>query len=342
MSDLTAIEFGLLGIMLLLGLVLGWIARGNRSVKEKLAINAGWQEQIAAQKTEHERLAKQNKSLMEQISENQASLKDSKLRAQELSDSLKETFERRDQLQRQAKDLRGNLERALSQRDKLQADIHSEANRTVGISNSMKEKDDKIFYLSRELQSWQGRVPPLVERFRTRDLEAQQVEAELVKAQGLISELESAADGNQTRIETVDGNAMAHGLNASNDQYDETAEHAITAARQSATTDDVAGNCADDNGATSLEETPIAELAETSESTEQAEDNLRLIRGVGPAIEKTLHELGICRFNQIADMSEYDIDRVAQRLRGFRSRIYREDWVGQARSLEYQKNNDPG
>ena len=69
------------------------------------------------------------------------------------------------------------------------------------------------------------------------------------------------------------------------------------------------------------------------------QDNLKEIKGVGPAIEKTLNGLGIYRFNQIAEMSEYDIDRVAQQLKGFRSRIYREDWIGQARTLQYQKNN---
>ena len=66
-------------------------------------------------------------------------------------------------------------------------------------------------------------------------------------------------------------------------------------------------------------------------------DDLKLIKGVGPAIEKTLNELGISRFDQIAQMSEYDIDRVANRLKGFRSRIYREDWIGQARNLHDQK-----
>ena len=66
-------------------------------------------------------------------------------------------------------------------------------------------------------------------------------------------------------------------------------------------------------------------------------DNLKQIKGVGPAIEKTLNELGIRRFDQIAQMSEYDIDRVAHRLKGFRSRIYREDWIGQARDLLDQK-----
>jgi len=62
-------------------------------------------------------------------------------------------------------------------------------------------------------------------------------------------------------------------------------------------------------------------------------DNLKRINGIGPAIEKTLNELGIFRYRQIADMTDYDIDRVAKRLKGFRSRIYREDWMGQAREL---------
>ena len=38
-------------------------------------------------------------------------------------------------------------------------------------------------------------------------------------------------------------------------------------------------------------------------------------------------------------MSEFEIDRIAQHLRGFRSRIYREDWIGQARDLHYDKFN---
>lgn len=66
---------------------------------------------------------------------------------------------------------------------------------------------------------------------------------------------------------------------------------------------------------------------------EMLRDDLRQIKGIGPAIEKTLNEMGIFRFQQIADLSEYEIDRVAQRLKGFHSRIYRENWIGQAREL---------
>ena len=66
---------------------------------------------------------------------------------------------------------------------------------------------------------------------------------------------------------------------------------------------------------------------------QESRDNLQRIKGVGPAIEKTLNELGVYRFRQIAEMSECDIDRVARELKGFHSRIYREDWIGQARIL---------
>jgi predicted flap endonuclease-1-like 5' DNA nuclease len=44
--------------------------------------------------------------------------------------------------------------------------------------------------------------------------------------------------------------------------------------------------------------------------------------------------MGIFRLQQIADLTEYDIDRVAERLKGFHSRIYRENWIGQARELK--------
>lgn len=351
MPDLTTVEYGLLGVLLLLGLVLGWLARGSRSTKEKLAINAGWQEQIAAQRSEHERLAQQNKSLMEQISENQASHKDSKMRAQELSDALKETFERRDELQRQLKEVRGDLDLAIAQRDKLQGDIDSSPENTTGISNSIKEKNDKIFYLSRELQSWQDRVPPLVERFRIRDLEAQEIEAELNKARERIGELESRLESNETRIESVAGNAITNGLSASNDQYEETAEHTVSELekqRKQAVNGSQAASARMDTDPAAEEKTaedsePVSvDEAETNLSDSPQTDDLRLIRGVGPAIEKTLNNLGIFRFSQIAEMSEFDIDRVAQQLRGFRGRIYREDWVGQARALDHQKNNEPG
>jgi predicted flap endonuclease-1-like 5' DNA nuclease len=63
-----------------------------------------------------------------------------------------------------------------------------------------------------------------------------------------------------------------------------------------------------------------------------APDHLQKISGIGPSIEKTLHQLGIYHFRQIAQFTPDNIAWIDQRLR-FRGRIEREDWIGQARRL---------
>jgi predicted flap endonuclease-1-like 5' DNA nuclease len=65
---------------------------------------------------------------------------------------------------------------------------------------------------------------------------------------------------------------------------------------------------------------------------EGAPDDLQKISGIGPSIEKTLHELGIYHFRQIAQFTPDNVAWIDQRLR-FRGRIEREDWIGQARRL---------
>ena len=589
MPEITLTLFALLAVMLVLGFVLGWILRGGRIAREKTAIHTSWQEQMSAQKTEHDRLADQNKSLMEQISEYRASKKDSDLRAKELSSSLKEAFEKRDELQRQLKDVRSELDVNVAQRNKLRADLERSGVKADANSTALKGKDDKIFKLGRELESWKNRLPPLIERFRLRDLEAQEIEVELEKAQARLADLENAGARNETRIEPIDSSPIADGLDASNDQYDETSAHAVAELDEIASRladeedDDPAGDeaegdegspedFADDDAADRTDEVlandefedkndgadeaefsagsdddslesgnedlaaghdePAGEIAEdddegdsiiaeaaldneaahdtpddedetgtrsgqfdaaapddpddvdeeaeyaggdsaevgTGDATDRVDalqnpddeagdndevepdaqyaadatsdfdgddavpddhsdvdpddgrddagfddrddsgtamfadgpdddindeiedsgahgdasgdelrqqagaiedsvndardesdaaadedrpaprpgngasepaasrDDLQQIKGVGPAIEKTLNGLGFYRFRQIAEMSEYDIDRVARELRGFRSRIYREDWMGQARMLQVGKS----
>lgn len=61
-------------------------------------------------------------------------------------------------------------------------------------------------------------------------------------------------------------------------------------------------------------------------------DDLQQISGIGPGIEKILHELGIYHFRQIAEFTPDNVAWVNQRLR-FKGRIEREDWIGQARRL---------
>ena len=585
MPEITLLLLGLLLVMFGLGFVLGWILRGGRIRREKAAINVSWQDQMTAKKMEHERLAEQNKALMEQIGQYQASRKDSDLRAKELSASLKETFEIRDELRVKLKEAKRTTDLAVAQRNRLKGELDSKIVQHDALSNALKDKDEKIFNLSRELESWQNRLPPLIERFRLRDLEAQEMEVELQKAQEQVAALGETSRSDETRIEPIENSPLAGGMDASNDQYEETSEYeaveaehedqpenetaannparasseleawledvtgekideasneddpvdaaqsdseaddsedpedqfaadlpafdaenaanaddsSLTAAENSHETDPeadsdvsmiddidavddsaiqsidtsaveeldddaidrVAESVADDLDASSgaeseestggdleesatahesavvsediddsaveeieistteeLDEATIAELdASTIEEieasmideiglvaidsaddedeeslsasvialadrvssapadlddgigadeedtsgqlealaadagleelldestssetyTDETTDDLQQIKGVGPAIEKTLHSLGIHRYQQIAEMSEYEIDRVARELRGFRSRIYREDWIGQAKMLQAEK-----
>ncbi|MDH7791776.1 NADH-quinone oxidoreductase subunit E [Ochrobactrum sp. AN78] len=64
----------------------------------------------------------------------------------------------------------------------------------------------------------------------------------------------------------------------------------------------------------------------------EAVDDLKLISGVGPKIEETLHELGVFTFKQVASWKKAEREWVDGYL-SFHGRIDREDWVKQAKAL---------
>jgi predicted flap endonuclease-1-like 5' DNA nuclease len=61
-------------------------------------------------------------------------------------------------------------------------------------------------------------------------------------------------------------------------------------------------------------------------------DDLKRIRGIGLLIEKRLNAMGITRYEQIANWTSTDIERVSGKLE-FKGRIERENWIEQARIL---------
>ena len=69
----------------------------------------------------------------------------------------------------------------------------------------------------------------------------------------------------------------------------------------------------------------------------RSRDNLQKIRGIGPSIEKILNKYDVYRYEQIANISEYEIEAVARDIKGLKSQIYREDWIGQAEYLVNKK-----
>lgn len=61
-------------------------------------------------------------------------------------------------------------------------------------------------------------------------------------------------------------------------------------------------------------------------------DDLKLISGVGPKLEKTLNEIGIYQYDQISSWKKADIAKVDDKLK-FKGRIERDDWIKQAKAL---------
>lgn len=70
-------------------------------------------------------------------------------------------------------------------------------------------------------------------------------------------------------------------------------------------------------------------------------DDLTQIIGIGKIFERTLHDLGIFHFRQIAAFGPAEIARINSELKEFKGRIEHDDWIGQARELEFKKHNDP-
>ncbi|WP_138934227.1 50S ribosomal protein L21 [Roseovarius arcticus] len=62
------------------------------------------------------------------------------------------------------------------------------------------------------------------------------------------------------------------------------------------------------------------------------DDDLKKLSGVGPALEKKLHENGVTSFAQIAKWSDADVAEMDEKL-SFKGRIEREGWIDQAKEL---------
>ena len=62
-------------------------------------------------------------------------------------------------------------------------------------------------------------------------------------------------------------------------------------------------------------------------------DNLQLLKGVGPRFVARLHELGVIRFEQLANFSETELAHLDERLGPFRGRLASDRISEQARYL---------
>lgn len=75
----------------------------------------------------------------------------------------------------------------------------------------------------------------------------------------------------------------------------------------------------------------------TFDPATEAPDDLKKIKGVGPEMERTLNEIGIFTYAQVARMTEREYDLLDSITGRFPGRAQRDDWAGQAKLLNDKK-----
>ncbi|MCI5071778.1 hypothetical protein MRY82_02390 [bacterium] len=88
--------------------------------------------------------------------------------------------------------------------------------------------------------------------------------------------------------------------------------------------------------------TPSKKLAKTVKNSmnapvTQETDDLKKIYGIGKVIESKLHQLGITKFEHVAQLSKADLKKVSVNLDAFKDRIERDNWVASAKKCHYEK-----
>lgn len=80
---------------------------------------------------------------------------------------------------------------------------------------------------------------------------------------------------------------------------------------------------------------PEAAEAEAPQADTSGKDDLKEISGVGPAFEKKLNEAGLTSYQQIIDMTEEEMEALAEKVQGLtKDKMITDDWKGQAQKLQ--------
>jgi len=73
-------------------------------------------------------------------------------------------------------------------------------------------------------------------------------------------------------------------------------------------------------------------------SSWQTRNDLTLISGIGPVIQRKLNEIGIYSFQQVSELTPEMIRHIEKTIRFFPDRIGRDNWIGQAAALARHKH----
>jgi len=81
----------------------------------------------------------------------------------------------------------------------------------------------------------------------------------------------------------------------------------------------------------------LLESIGTFDASTDTADDLKKVKGIGPQMEKTLNQIGIFTFAQVGRMTEKEYNLLDSITESFPGRAQRDDWAGQARTLNNNK-----
>lgn len=146
MFEFTVLQLGVLAAVLCAGVGIGWLLRSDRCAREKIAANAGWQEQLEERQAENDRLSSRIEDLERQLDDSNAKVLRLKKQVGSWRARLPRLVERYREREREVQALGAELEDATSRLAALQASGEAD-------DGPMRPADDR----NGGARSWQGR-----------------------------------------------------------------------------------------------------------------------------------------------------------------------------------------
>lgn len=333
-------------IAALIGAFVGWFLR-HWSARREIAEQDGfWREKLESTHADHQSIVGALTSDLTRETEAHAEA-ESKIKELDAALGAKEIVV--GGLEEEAASLRARR----TELDRLVADRDTELQ---SLTDKLERLDERSGTLSRELEGRNGRIVELEAQLKEQTQHGEEADRKLERADESLlrirNELEQAKAQTERLERTVterESELTARGieLEQANQRVeqltDDCEQQGKKAAALERTVRDQRQQVADLEQALEVARAPaedqVVRIGNVTIFPARPEvvDDLKEISGIGPTLERTLNELGIYQFRQIATWHAEEIGWVSDNLDVFKGRIERDQWVAQARQLQQQK-----
>lgn len=347
---LWALAFGLLGLFL------GWLIWGR--------LVSRLREQVAKLEREIEDWRKKYEKLQKEYAALEGELKDARLKIDKQGERIR-------QLELEKGQLHGDLMAARQVRDSQGKELDAfksrfsaleEEKMTWSASAADTSELDALRAKLEESNTMNAGLRGKMNELETSASSAGNTAGELAELKAKLAEAEATTNAHQRTIRDLNvklanagDNGQLDGLRAklNKTEADLAACRAKASAAPAAASGFVAGaagGAATGGGAPLSKEEKKANAEKAKQKVRQrmaasagsgGKDDLKLISGVGPALEKKLNDLGIFTFKQVSEFDADMVGTVNDAIEFFPGRVQRDDWVGQAKKLYGTKMSNP-